>query len=150
MESARSTISTDPLPYFVGVIAARSVLILNSPLHFMYTKINKFLNKSPEWNISKLPSYWIGKIILTPPTEDDAHHREVAWLLDALIDGLRTASVTAPSQYHSLRDADDEYRIWKYIAEAVFLKGYCHCQHLLQHPKFGLRRSSNYSTAARW
>ncbi|MCJ1250321.1 hypothetical protein MMC30_007547 [Trapelia coarctata] len=89
-ESAKNIISADPLPYFAGAIAARSILVLNNPLHFMYTKVNKFLNKSPEWNISKLPSYWIGKILLAPPTDDDAHHREIVWLLDTLIEGLRT------------------------------------------------------------
>lgn len=92
-ESAKDIISADPLPYFAGVIAARSILVLNNPLHFIYTKVNKFLNRSPEWSISKLPSYWTGKILLAPPTDDDAHHREVTWLLDTLIDGLRIPAV---------------------------------------------------------
>ena len=92
-ESAKGNISADPLPYFAGIIAARSLLVLDKPLNFMYTKVNKFLNKSPEWNIAKLPSYWVGKILLAPPTDDDAHHREIAWLLDTLIDGLRIPAV---------------------------------------------------------
>ena len=93
IDTARDSISHGPLPYFVGVIAARSLLVLANPLHFMYIKVNRFLNKGPPWNVSKLPSYWIDKIMLHPPSDDDAHHHEVGWLLDALLDGLRTPSV---------------------------------------------------------
>ena len=59
----------------------------------MYTKINKFLNKGPEWNVVKLPSYWVDRVMLHPPTDDDSHHEEVKWLLDVLIAGLRTSVV---------------------------------------------------------
>ena len=96
VDTARERISDGPLPYFVGVIAARSLLVLADPLHFMYIKVNKFLNKGPPWNVSKLPSYWIDKIMLHPPSDDDAHDHEVGWLLDALLDGLRTPSVGTP------------------------------------------------------
>ena len=93
MESAKKVIPDTPLPYFAGVLAAKCVMVLNDPLHFMYSKVNKFLNKSPEWNIERLPSYWIGKVLLSPPVEDDAHHRELAWVLEAFMDGLRTTMV---------------------------------------------------------
>lgn len=93
VETAKINIFKSPLPYFAGVLAARSLLVVADPLHFMYGKVNKFLNKGPRWNVTKLPSYWVYKILLNPPTDDDAHHREVEWLLDALIDGLRTAAV---------------------------------------------------------
>ena len=69
------------------------MMVLGDPLHFMYTKVNKFLNKSPKWNPRKLPSYWIDKVLLHPPTEDESHYREVEWVLDALMEGLRTAQV---------------------------------------------------------
>lgn len=62
----------------------------------MYTKINRFLNKSPQWATGKLPSYWVDKILLNPPTNDDAHHEEMDWLIGALTDGLRTAEVRLP------------------------------------------------------
>lgn len=78
------------------MFAARSLLVLAEPLNFMYTKINRFLTKSPHWVIGKLPSYWVDKILLNPPTNDDAHHEEVDWLLGALTDGLRTAEVRLP------------------------------------------------------
>ena len=76
-------------------MATRSVQVLDDPLHFMYPKINKFLNKGPQWNVAKLPSYWIDKVFLHEPVEDDAHNREVDWVLDTLIDGLRTTAVSA-------------------------------------------------------
>ena len=68
-------------------------MVLNDPLHFMYSKVNKFLNKSPNWEIAKLPSYWVDKVCLNPPADDDTHQREVQWVLDTLIDGLRTEEV---------------------------------------------------------
>ena len=38
-------------------------------------------------------SYWIDKVILHEPSDDDKHYKEVEWLLDWLIDGLRTVDV---------------------------------------------------------
>ena len=96
IDTARDSLSDGPMPYFVGVIAARSLLVLADPLHFMYIKVNRFLNKGPPWNVSKLPSYWIDRVMLHPPSDDDAHYHEVGWLLDALLDGLRTPSVGFP------------------------------------------------------
>lgn len=82
-----------PLPHFAGVLAARLVRILDHPLHFMYTKVNKFLNRSPVWEFAKLPSYWIDRAFLHPSTDDDAHHREVRWVLETLLAGLRIQGV---------------------------------------------------------
>ena len=61
----------------------------------MYVKINRFLNKAPRWDIGRLPSYWVDKVLLHPPTDDNAHHDEVGWLLEALTDGLRTPEVSS-------------------------------------------------------
>lgn len=97
VETAKQMPSKTALPYFAGVIAARSFLILANPLHVMYTKINKFLNKGPQWNVVKLPSYWVDRVLLHPPTDDDAHYEEVRWMLDGLIDGLRTPAVSTLS-----------------------------------------------------
>lgn len=66
------------------------------------------MNRSPIWNPSKLPSYWIDKIFLSPPEQDEAHQNEVDWLLEAFIQGLRTPAVSlsifsyAPSDLHAL------------------------------------------------
>ena len=93
LETASARVLTTPFPYFAGVIAAQCVLVLDDPLHFMYTKINKFLNKSPGWTVQKLPAYWIDQTFMHPPTDDDSHQREIEWVLEALMDGLRTEEV---------------------------------------------------------
>ena len=82
-----------PFPYFAGVFAARCFLVLAEPLHPLYTKVNNFLHKGPQWKVSKLPSYWIDKILLQPPAEDNGHRVEMEWLLEFLFAGLRTPEV---------------------------------------------------------
>lgn len=96
VESAKSVVLDRPLPYFAGALATRSVEILSNPLHFMYTKINKFLNKNPNWNLARLPSYWMSNILISPPTDDDSHGKEVLWLLDVMIEGLRDIAASEP------------------------------------------------------
>lgn len=93
VETAEHYPSEQSLPYFAGVFALRSCVVLTHPLHPMYTKINKFLHKGPAWNLDKMPSYWADRILLHPPTEDDGYCTEVEWLLDFLVDGLRTPRV---------------------------------------------------------
>ncbi len=94
IETAAKVIADDPLVYYAGVLAASFLLVLADPLHFMYTKVNEFLNRSPEWNVTKLPSYWVDKILMNSPTKDDGHYQEAEWLLDGLIDGLRTSTAS--------------------------------------------------------
>lgn len=42
-----------------------------------------------------MPSYWIDKVLLNPPGNDNAHGEELEleWLLDTMIQGLRTKEV---------------------------------------------------------
>lgn len=40
-----------------------------------------------------MPSYWVDQILMRLPTNDDAHYKEMGWLLDLLIEGLRTNAV---------------------------------------------------------
>ncbi len=94
VETAKDATSGNALPYIAGVLAARLLSVVADPLHIMYEKVNKFLHKGPRWNVAKLPSYWVDKILLNPPTGDEAHYQEAEWLLDALIDGLRTPAVS--------------------------------------------------------
>ena len=94
-ETARAVIADGPLPYFSGTLAAQLLLVQVDTLHFMYVKANKFLNKGPQWNVKKLPSHWVEKTLLNPPTEDEAYYQEVAWLLDILVGGLRTPAVSS-------------------------------------------------------
>ena len=83
----------EALSYFAGVLAVRLLPVLADPLHFMYIKASKFLNRGPIWNLSKLPSYWVDRIIMHEPSDDNGYYMEVEWLIDLLIDGLRTVEV---------------------------------------------------------
>ena len=94
VDTAEKVIAGGPLPYYAGILAANFFLVLDDPLHFMYEKVNKFLNRGPAWDLTKLPSYWVDKVLMNPPTDDDRHHQEAEWLLDGLIDGLRTSAVS--------------------------------------------------------
>ncbi|KAK6419750.1 hypothetical protein LTR95_017018 [Oleoguttula sp. CCFEE 5521] len=81
-----------PLSYLVGSFATHSLRVVNDPTHFMYPKINTYMIKDPEWRVSKLPGYWLDNTILAQPDEDDAYWKEIQWVLDWLVDGLRTTS----------------------------------------------------------
>ncbi|KAL8769964.1 MAG: hypothetical protein Q9209_004211 [Squamulea sp. 1 TL-2023] len=94
VETCKTSVAETVLPNFVGVAAAESCLVLSDPLHFLYTKVNKFLNKGPVWKIEKLPSYWVEQIVMRLPTMDDAYYKEIGWLLNVLIEGLRTSAVS--------------------------------------------------------
>lgn len=69
-------------------------MVLNDPLHKMYGKVNRYLQRRPSWEVEKIPSYWIDQILLHPPEDDDGHSEEVNWLLDMLVKGLRTPQVS--------------------------------------------------------
>lgn len=81
---------TEALPYLASCFANKALQVQMQPTHFMYPKINKYLNKGPEWRVSKLPSYWIQNTVLSQPEEDDAYWKEVQWMLEWLVDGLRS------------------------------------------------------------
>ncbi|KAL4888635.1 ribosome 60S biogenesis N-terminal-domain-containing protein [Aspergillus ambiguus] len=79
-----------PMPWIVGECAANCLVVLNNPMHKLYGKVNKFLQKAPSWEVEKIPSYWIDKILLHEPELDDGYFEEINWLLDLLVKGLRT------------------------------------------------------------
>lgn len=79
-----------PLPYLGGTFAVRALHIQTQPAHFMYPKLNRFLMRGPEWKVGKLPAYWLANTSLSLPEEDDAFWKEVAWVLEWLVDGLRS------------------------------------------------------------
>jgi nucleolar pre-ribosomal-associated protein 1 len=97
LETAKETIVDEPLSTFAVGLAVQALLVLRDPLHCMYEKINNSLNKSPKWNTEKLPSYWIDAVFVHPPTNDDCHYREIDWILDVLVDSLRSLGVGSPS-----------------------------------------------------
>ena len=80
---------SEALPYMTGCFATHALQIQTNPGHYLYPKINKFLNRGPSWRINKLPSYWIENTVLSQPVEDDAYWKEVQWVLEWLVDGLR-------------------------------------------------------------
>ncbi|EEH06735.1 conserved hypothetical protein [Histoplasma capsulatum G186AR] len=90
LETAKDVGLEAPLPYIAGELAARILMVLTNPLHTLYGKVNKFLNKGPRWEVVKIPSYWIDKILLHESEYDDSYHEEVGWLLGLFINGLRT------------------------------------------------------------
>jgi nucleolar pre-ribosomal-associated protein 1 len=80
-----------PLPYLTGTFAARAFRAQTQPASDMYPKINKFLIRGPEWRSSRLPGYWFSNTVSSLPEEDDAYWREIRWVLEWLVDGMRTA-----------------------------------------------------------
>lgn len=83
-------IAQQPLPYIASVFATQSLAILQDPSHFMYPKINKYLNKGPTWNVGKLANYWVDRTVLETPDEDDKHWAEIEFVLDFITAGTRT------------------------------------------------------------
>ena len=80
------------MPYLAGCFTTHALRVQREPIHCMYPKINKFLNKGAHWRINRLPNYWIENTVLSLPEEDDAYWKEVQWVLDWLVDGLRTSA----------------------------------------------------------
>ncbi|KAF2488089.1 ribosome 60S biogenesis N-terminal-domain-containing protein [Neohortaea acidophila] len=90
----------EALPYLAGTFATRALRVQMQPMHVMYPKMNKYLNKGPEWRIQKMPNYWLDNTVLSTPEMDDEYWEEAQWVLGWLIDGLRT-----PADHEILRRA---------------------------------------------
>lgn len=84
----------EPVPWIIGECASNCLNILINPLHKVYGKINKFLQKAPVWEVEKIPSYWIDKIFLNEPELDDGYFDEIDWLLGLFVKGLRSSAVS--------------------------------------------------------
>lgn len=90
------------LEHTAGSFVSAALKVQVEPTHPVYPKLNRFLNKDPKWRVRKLPTYWIQNTILSMPNpsslssslEDDAkaYWHEARWVLDWLVDGLRTAA----------------------------------------------------------
>ena len=113
LETAQSVVHTEPMPYVGGVFAAHAALVLADPMHFMFGKINQFLLKRPSWTVQNLPRYFSKQIINSEPDQDGAHHKEVDWFLDYLIDCLRT-----PADMEIFRTNNMFERLLSYYASA--------------------------------
>lgn len=90
-----NTIGMDkPVPWIVGECAANCLAVLTNPLHKVYGKVNKFLQKAPFWEVEKIPTYWVDKILLHEPELDDGYFDEIDWLLGLFVKALRTEAVS--------------------------------------------------------
>lgn len=83
---------SQPLPTIVSSMTTLLLRILTDPTDKMYSKANRFLLRSPRWDVSKLPSYWITQILLREAEDDDGTNLEIDRLLVMLTDGLATES----------------------------------------------------------
>ncbi|PHH76499.1 hypothetical protein CDD80_1503 [Ophiocordyceps camponoti-rufipedis] len=87
-ESSRSQIESGPVPSAFVAFAMHALDVVQSPLHPLYPKLNRYLTRSPMWPPDKLPL--AHDILHGEPSEDDKYYTEIAWLLDYLLDSLRT------------------------------------------------------------
>lgn len=78
------------LPAIVSSMTTLLLRVSTDPSDKMYSKVNRFLLRSPRWDVSKLPSYWITQILLREAENDDGSNLEIDRLLVMLIDGLVT------------------------------------------------------------
>ena len=81
-------------PSVIAEAASQIATVLADPCHQIYGKANKFLNKAPSWDAQKVISYWIDRVLLKEPEADDGHDVEVGWLLELLVNSLRTPAVS--------------------------------------------------------
>lgn len=70
------------------------MLVLANPTHYLYSKINKFLNMAPSWRLTQFISYWVDQILLNAPETGDSYYGEVEWLLSIIFDGLKSQEVS--------------------------------------------------------
>lgn len=93
VETAKDIGLGNPFPSVLAESGLKFVEVLRDPLHFMYAKVNRFLNKGPTWDKKKTVSYWIDKIILRDSEGGDSKVSEITWLLGILVNGLQTIEV---------------------------------------------------------
>lgn len=87
-ESSRSQVDIGPVPSAFTAFTIHALEILKNPLHPLYPKINGFLTRSPVWPMEKLPL--AHDILHGEPSEDDKYYTELTWLLNYLLDSLKT------------------------------------------------------------
>jgi nucleolar pre-ribosomal-associated protein 1 len=86
-------INEKPMADIAIAFAAKAVDVLKDPTHALYVKVNDFLNRGPIWRVRSMCAYWLEQVLLHPPGDADtegAYWREVVWVLEWLVDGLRT------------------------------------------------------------
>lgn len=93
VETVRQLGLEAPVPWIVGECASSCLSVLTDPMHKLYGKVNRFLQKAPYWELEKIGTYWIDKVLLHEPELDDGYFEEINWLLDLFVKGLRTGTV---------------------------------------------------------
>lgn len=118
VETVKETTIARPLPSVAVELAGRCLLVLTNPLHKMYGKVNKFMNKGPTWNLTKIVSYWIDRILLREPEDDHGRNEEMDWLLELLLSGLRSQAVSFEGQ-SLFSNTDLVDRTWIFTGEGT-------------------------------
>ena len=59
-------------PSITSELAISVLNVIADPSSQLYKKTNKFLLRSPSWNLNQLIPYWMNEIFLTEPESDDA------------------------------------------------------------------------------
>ena len=158
METVKQIGLEAPVPWIVGECASSCLAVLTNPMHKMYGKVNKFLQKAPSWEPEKIPSYWIDKIFLNEPELDDGYFDETSWLLDLLIKGLRTEAVCyLPSTCLFVATLLINHRIWIFTAARMSSREHSHSTSRLVQATLPRERSCSwciarpkYEEARRW
>ncbi|KAJ5587533.1 uncharacterized protein N7459_003298 [Penicillium hispanicum] len=92
LETVNSIGLENPVPWIIGECASNCLFVLANPLHKVYGKVNKFLQKAPSWELEKIPSYWIDRVFQHEPELDDGYFDEVDWLLGMFVKALRSTA----------------------------------------------------------
>ncbi|KAH6856548.1 ribosome 60S biogenesis N-terminal-domain-containing protein [Chaetomium sp. MPI-CAGE-AT-0009] len=87
-ETARDNINDGPLPSTIASFACHALNVLRDPLSSLYSKVNIFLTRGPVWSLDRLPL--VDEILSEDPMVGDTYYAQTNWLLEYLIDGLRT------------------------------------------------------------
>lgn len=65
--TASPPLSESPTPYICTAYACAALTVLSDPLHPLYDTIARFHTRAPTWDITRLPSFWAHKLLLSPP-----------------------------------------------------------------------------------
>lgn len=87
-ETARDNINDGPLPSTIASFACHALNVLRDPLSSLYSKVNIFLTRGPVWSLDRLPL--VDEVLSEEPIVGDTYYAQTNWLLEYLIDGLRT------------------------------------------------------------
>jgi hypothetical protein len=134
----RDIIYTRRLPTVISVFAAKALVIQVNPTHFLYPKVNHFMNQGPKWDMDKVPL--LHKILLDEPEQDGLFFLEVEWLLDILVEGLRSTEVSRLQVFIIWRSTEDVFRIWRSTGYAMYSSIYYHSLLLLSSIHLSARR----------